>query len=41
MERIDTAVLDASVEGVNLRPGTFRDQVVLEPTLLCFLRHFG
>jgi hypothetical protein len=41
MERIDQAVLDASVEGVNLRTGSLRDQLGVEPTLLYFLRHFG
>jgi hypothetical protein len=41
MERIDRAILDAEVEGVNLRPGTLRDQLDGEPTLLYFLRHFG
>jgi hypothetical protein len=41
MQRIDRAILDAAVDGVNLRPGTFRDQVGAEPTLLYFLRHFG
>ena len=41
MERIDRAILDAEVEGVNLRPGSLRDQFGVEPTLLYFLRHFG
>ena len=41
MERIDRAELNAEVEGVNLRPGSLRDQLGAEPTLLYFLRHFG
>ena len=41
MERIDWAILDAEVAGVNLRPGSLRDQFGVEPTLLFFLRHFG
>ena len=41
MERIDRVVLGAGVEGVNLRPGSLRDQLGTTPTLLYFLRHFG
>jgi len=41
MERIDGVTLDTVVEGVNLRPGSLRDQLGAEPTLLYFLRHFG
>lgn len=41
MERIDPAVLDAAVEGVNLWPGSLRDHLGVEPSLLYFLRHFG
>lgn len=41
MERIDRAILDAAVEGVNLRPGSLRDHLGAAPTLLYFLRHFG
>jgi hypothetical protein len=41
VERIDEVTLDAEVEGVNLRPGSLRDQLGVEPTLLYFLRHFG
>ncbi len=41
MEQIDPTVLDTPVEGVNLRPGTLRDQLGVRPTLLYFLRHFG
>ena len=40
-QRIDRATLNAEVEGVNLRPGSLRDQLGAEPTLLYFLRHFG
>lgn len=39
--RIPAEVLDAPVAGVNLMPGTLRDQLGPEPTLLVFLRHFG
>lgn len=38
---IPTEILDAEVEGVNLRPGRFRDQLAEGRTLLIFLRHFG
>jgi hypothetical protein len=41
MEQIERAVLDAAVEGVNLWPGTLRDQIGTEATLLHFLRSFG
>jgi hypothetical protein len=41
MERIDRAVLDAGVEGVNLRSGSLRDQLGTAPTLLYFLRYVG
>jgi hypothetical protein len=34
-------VLDAPVAGVNLMPGTLRDQLGDATTLLVFLRHFG
>lgn len=34
-------ILDAAVEGLNLRPGTLRDQLGAGATLLLFLRHFG
>lgn len=39
--RIPDEVLDAPVAGVNLMPGTLRDQLGEGPTLLVFLRHFG
>jgi hypothetical protein len=38
---IPPAVLDASVRGVNLMPGSLRDQLGDETTLLVFLRYFG
>jgi hypothetical protein len=41
IERIPTEILDTAVEGVNLRPGTLRDQLGNEASLLVFLRHFG
>lgn len=39
--RIPDEVLDAPVAGVNLMPGTLRDQLGRATTLLVFLRHFG
>lgn len=41
MERIPDAVLDRFVSGVNLMPGSLRDQLGARATLLVFLRHFG
>ncbi len=41
MDRIPDGVLARFVRGVNLMPGTLRDQLGGEPTLLVFLRHFG
>ena len=41
MERIPDALLARYVNGVNLMPGTLRDQLGDAPTLLVFLRHFG
>ena len=41
MERIPDETLDRNVTGVNLMPGTLRDQLGEERTLLVFLRHFG
>ncbi len=41
IERIAAEILDAAVEGVKLRPGTLRNQVGSEASLLVFLRHFG
>ncbi len=38
---LDSFVLDAAVEGRNLRPGTLRDQLGSRPTLLVMLRHLG
>lgn len=38
---IPPATLDTPVAGLNLRPGTLRDQLSPAPTLLVFLRHFG
>jgi len=39
--QIPDDVLDAPVAGVNLMPGTLRDQLGDATTLLVFLRHFG
>lgn len=41
MERIAPGLLDRFVAGVNLMPGSLRDQLGAGPTLLVFLRHFG
>ena len=41
MQQIDRAILDAAVDGVNLRLGSLCDQLGTAPTLLYFLRHFG
>jgi hypothetical protein len=41
VDRIPEAVLDRFVSGVNLMPGSLRDQLGAELTLLVFLRHFG
>jgi hypothetical protein len=41
VERIPEAVLDRFVSGVNLMPGSLRDQLGEGATLLVFLRHFG
>jgi len=41
IKHIDTAILRAPVAGLNLRPGSLRDQLGAGPTLLVFLRHFG
>jgi|JI10StandDraft_1071094.scaffolds.fasta_scaffold132283_4 hypothetical protein len=42
---IDEKILQQAVAGVNLRPGTFADQIAMgeknAPQLLVFLRHFG
>jgi hypothetical protein len=38
---LDPTILDAPVEGRNLRPGSLRDQIGSRPTLLVFLRHLG
>lgn len=40
-EAIPAEVLDSPVLGVNLMPGSLRDQVGSLPALLVFLRHFG
>jgi hypothetical protein len=41
VDKVERAVLDTPVEGVNLVIGTLRDQIGREPTLLVFLRHLG
>ena len=41
MEKIPADVLDLPVRGVNLMPGTLRDQLGGDTTLLVFLRRFG
>jgi peroxiredoxin len=39
--QIDDAILDSAVSGVNLIPGSLRDQLGDETVLLIFLRFFG
>lgn len=41
MNPLADEVLDAPVSGLNLVPGSLRDQLGEEPTLLVFLRHLG
>lgn len=44
LEDIDQSVLDSQVTGLNLKPGTLRDQLYSsesQKSLLVFLRHFG
>jgi hypothetical protein len=41
VERIPDELLGRYVNGVNLMPGTLRDQLGAAPTLLVFLRYFG
>ncbi len=41
MRQIDSTILDIVTDGVNLQPGTLREQLGDGPTLLVFLRHFG
>jgi hypothetical protein len=41
LTQIPKQALDTPVRGVNLAPGTLRDQLGEEETLLVFLRHFG
>lgn len=38
---VPATALDRAVAGLNLMPGTLRDQLGTEPRLLVFLRHFG
>ncbi len=40
MKNVPSELLDRPVTGLNLAPGTLRDQLS-RPTLLVFLRHFG
>ena len=41
MNTLPPGLLDRPVGGVGLAPGTLRDQLGEDPTLLVFLRHFG
>jgi hypothetical protein len=38
---IDQQILSQPVEGVNITPGTFRDQLPDCRVIVFFLRHFG
>ena len=39
MRQVEPAILAAPVEGMNLSPGTLRDQLAAPATLVAFLRH--
>jgi hypothetical protein len=41
MQRIPNEVLAHPVDGLNLVPGTFGDQLGDGPTVVAFLRHLG
>ena len=41
MEKIPEVLMDQFVTGVNIMPGTLRDQLGDIPTVLVFLRYFG
>ena len=41
MNTIAQSILSTTTEGVNLQPGSLRDQLGEKETLLIFLRHFG
>ena len=41
MRQIDPTLLDTETIGLNLKPGTLRDQLGDSYQLLVFLRHFG
>lgn len=41
VERLPHELLDAPVDGYRLLPGTLRDQLGADATLIVFLRHFG
>ena len=38
---IEVTILSLPVSGVNVVPGTFRDQLPHGPVIVYFLRHFG
>lgn len=40
-KRIDAAVMDRPMSGINISGATLRDEIGQTPTLLVFLRHFG
>ena len=41
MERLDDALLDLRVAGLNLRGATLREHLGDQPMVVAFLRHFG
>ena len=41
MERVEEAVLERSIAGINLREKTLRGELGEERTVLSFLRHLG
>ena len=41
MKQLEDKTLSLPANGINLEPGTLRDQLAGKPNLLVFLRHFG
>jgi len=41
MKQITDKTLSLPANGINLKPGTLREQLAGRPNLLVFLRHFG
>jgi hypothetical protein len=41
INKLSSDILQSPVEGLNLHPGAFAEQLEHKPTLMVFLRHFG